>query len=170
MEIIYLQTPFRNDNQQIILASMLYWHKPIFFVSSFFRVWTWIWMVTETRDLLPRWHSEGNLRWDTDESMACTAVCRQVVGKKSKSAYDIPEKKFSVQSSLTSQFQGKKSKKSGGIAGLINLLIYLTYQNSLITEYPDYLLRLSSALSSFFPKTFLGTCVSLYSCFTLRTF
>ena len=31
MEIIYLQTPFRNDNQRIILASMLYWHKPIFF-------------------------------------------------------------------------------------------------------------------------------------------
>lgn len=53
---------------------------------------------------------------------------------------------------------------------MMNLLIYLTYQNSLITEYPDYLSRLSSALSSFFPKTFLGTCVSLYSCFTLRTF
>lgn len=112
MELIYLQTPFRNDNQRIILASMLYWHKPIFFVSSFFRVWTWIWMVTETRDLLPRRHGEGNLRWDTDESMACTAVCRQVVVKKSKSAYDIPEKKFSVQSSLTSQFQGNFQKRS----------------------------------------------------------
>ena len=46
--------------------------------------------------------------------------------------------------------------------GLMNLLIYLTYQNSLITEYPDYLSRLSSALSSFFPKNFSrNMCISV---------